>query len=65
MVKVTYENDENGQKMFVTLAPSKDEGFVDMKIEFDPEAEDGTEDPYGVIGKLLHAFSPNNPMENN
>lgn len=58
MVKVTYECEETGQKMIVTLDNGEETGTMQMDIIFEPEISDDTLDPFGVMGKLYDAFTP-------
>ena len=62
MIEIKYYNHENGQEMTVNIAPSGDEG-VSLNFSLDPPATKETEDPYGVMARLLHLFSGNGNID--
>jgi len=55
MIKVTYENTDNGQKCFFNLSPAG-KYDVNINVEFEPELKDGVKDPYGIMDKLFKTF---------
>lgn len=55
MIKVTYENEDNGQTASFSITPSDDDS-AKVKIDFEPATKDDMQDPYGILGKLTYFF---------
>lgn len=58
MITVTYECDDTDQKMITTFDEGDEPGSVEMNITFEPEVNDFTEDPFGIMHRLFEAFKP-------
>ena len=62
MIKLTYYDDVNKQKMEITLE-EKTRGKTSGEITFDPKAGKETPDPYGIIVKLIDMLFPDRAKE--
>jgi len=63
MITIKYKNDDNDQTMEISIKPCepvKASGTTksNMEIVFEPGARDDTEDPGGIMTKLLNMFGP-------
>lgn len=56
MIKVKYECEETGQSVIATVKDNGD-GTAELTFTFSPEVSDETQDPFGIMGNLLHALS--------
>ncbi len=57
MVKITYDCDETGQTMTGIFRDGDKEGTYEATFEWEPAISDETEDPYGILSRLLASFA--------
>lgn len=60
MIKITYECKKTNQTMTMEFEEKEEEGILDGTLEFEPAVTEDTEDPYGILSKLVNTFNPKN-----
>jgi hypothetical protein len=62
VITINYECQPSGQKMKIKLTQLSD-SEVETNISFLPDASDNTQDPYGIMWKLIDSVMPKGDEE--